>query len=67
MKELRFKNKKAAAFGCYGWSGEAVEVINGMLEDAGFKIIDQGLKNQWNPDEGAMARAFDFGKKLAAE
>ena len=23
MKELKFKNKKAAAFGCYGWSGES--------------------------------------------
>ncbi|SHI23107.1 Flavorubredoxin [Sporobacter termitidis DSM 10068] len=66
MKELRFKNKKAAAFGCYGWSGEAVGVISAMLEDAGFQIVDQGFKNQWNPDGDARRRAFEFGEKIAA-
>ncbi len=65
MKELKFQNKKAAAFGCYGWSGESVNVMNTMLEDAGFKIIDPGLKNQWNPDEDAKRRAFEFGSKIA--
>lgn len=25
LKELKFKNKKGAAFGCYGWSGESVD------------------------------------------
>jgi anaerobic nitric oxide reductase flavorubredoxin len=66
MKEMRFQNKKAASFGCYGWSGEGVGVLNGMLEDAGFKILDPGFKNQWNPDEDAQSRAFEFGAKLAA-
>ena len=27
MKILKFKGKKAAAFGCYGWSGESVKII----------------------------------------
>ncbi len=67
MKELRFQKKKAAAFGCYGWSGEAVGVINGMLKDAGFEVIDDGFKNQWNPDEEAKAKAFAFGQKIANE
>jgi anaerobic nitric oxide reductase flavorubredoxin len=66
MKEMRFQNKKAASFGCYGWSGEGVGVLNGMLEDAGFKILDPGFKNQWNPDEDVQSRAFEFGAKLAA-
>jgi len=65
MKELKFKNKKAAAFGCYGWSGEAVGVINGLLQDAGFTVVNEGFKNQWNPDEDAQQRAFEFGRKIA--
>ena len=64
MKEMKFKNKKAAAFGCYGWSGEAVGVLNGLLKDAGFALVDEGFKNQWNPDDDAKQRAFDFGIKI---
>jgi flavorubredoxin len=65
ISEMKFKNKKAAAFGCYGWSGESVEVLNEMLGHAGFEIISEGLKNQWNPDETALQNAVDFGKEIA--
>ena len=36
MKQMKFKDKKAASFGCHGWSGESTKVINTLLEDAGF-------------------------------
>ena len=48
IKGLKFKNKKAAAFGCYGWSGESVKIISGILEESGFDVIDEGLKVMWN-------------------
>ncbi|HHY00100.1 MAG TPA: anaerobic nitric oxide reductase flavorubredoxin [Methanothermobacter sp.] len=65
MKELKFKNKKAAAFGCYGWSGESVKVLNDLMEDAGFETIDNGFKNHWNPDVDAQEAAIKFGEKIA--
>lgn len=65
MKEMRFKGKKAAAFGCYGWSGEAVKVINELMADAGFEVINEGYRNQWNPDADSQNAAVDFGKKIA--
>lgn len=65
MKELKFKNKKAATFGCFGWSGECTKVMNGLLEDAGFAMIDEGLKNPWKPDEEAQNQALEYGKKIA--
>lgn len=65
MKELKFKNKKAAAFGCYGWSGEAVGILSETLKDAGFAVINEGLKNTWNPDEAQLMSAVDFGKAVA--
>ncbi len=66
IKELKFKNKRAAAFGCYGWSGESVKVINDLMKDAGFEVIDEGFRNSWNPDIDSQNAAVDFGKKIAA-
>ena len=51
MKEMKFKNKKAAAFGCYGWSGESVKILNELLQGAGFELIDEGDRTQWYPDQ----------------
>ncbi len=65
IKEMKFKNKKAAAFGCYGWSGEAVKLITGMMEEAGFEVINDGFRNQWNPDKKAQLEAVEFGKEIA--
>lgn len=65
MKELKFKGKKAAAFGCYGWSGESVKVMNEMMESAGFEIVSEGYRNQWNPDAAAQQSAVEFGKTIA--
>lgn len=65
MKELKFKNKKAASFGCYGWSGESTKVLNEWLTEAGFEIISEGLRNQWNPDTDQQEAAMAFGKMIA--
>ncbi len=64
LKEMKFKNKKAAAFGCYGWSGESTKVLNELLEKAGFQIINEGFRNQWNPDMSQLESALEFGKKI---
>jgi flavorubredoxin len=66
MKELKFKNKKAAAFGCFGWSGESVKVLNDLMGNAGFEVINEGFRNQWQPDADVQKAAVDFGKKIAA-
>jgi flavorubredoxin len=65
LKEMKFKNKKAASFGCYGWSGESTKVLNEMLEKAGFQLINEGFRNQWNPDGAQLESALEFGKKIA--
>jgi len=68
MEEIRglsFRGKKAAAFGCYGWSGESVKIIARGLEAAGFEIVDEGLKVLWNPDDDSIEQCIDYGKKLA--
>lgn len=67
MKGLKFKGKKAAAFGCYGWSGESVKILGDALKEAGFEVVDEGLRALWNPDEDALKAARDYGKAFAAK
>ena len=55
LKQLKFKNKKAAAFGCYGWSGESVKILQEQLKGAGFEVIDENIRSQWNPEEEDFA------------
>jgi flavorubredoxin len=65
MQEMKFKKKKAVAFGCYGWSGEGNKVLNEMLTHAGFELIDDGFRVQWNPDDAQQQNAVEYGKKIA--
>ena len=64
MKGLKPKNKIAAAFGSYGWSGEAVKLLTQELESMKFEVIDPGMKVQYVPDEKALADCFELGKKI---
>ncbi|MFO7599680.1 MAG: FprA family A-type flavoprotein, partial [Candidatus Desulfacyla sp.] len=66
MKGLKPKNKVGAAFGSYGWSGEAVKLVTKELEEIGFDMIDPGLRVQYVPDDKALDSCREFGKKIAA-
>ena len=61
---LKFRNKKAAAFGCYGWSGESVKVMSEHLTRAGFELLNDGLKTMWQPGDDELMQAFEYGKDL---
>ena len=65
IKGLKFKKKKAAAFGSYGWSGEGVKIINKWLEESGFELLNEGLRYQWVPDSEAVKKCFEFGQDIA--
>jgi flavorubredoxin len=65
MKGLKPQNKIAAAFGSYGWSGEAVQLINQDLEEMKFRIVDPGLKIQYVPDQKGFEACHALGQKVA--
>ncbi|KKN27518.1 hypothetical protein LCGC14_0863740 [marine sediment metagenome] len=65
IKGLRFKKKKAAAFGCYGWSGESIKIISDILEKSGFSILNEGIRALWNPDQESLERCEEFGRGIA--
>jgi flavorubredoxin len=65
MKGLKPKNKVAAAFGSYGWSGEAVKLINREFEEMQFDVIDPGVKINYVPDTQGIEACYELGKKIA--
>lgn len=67
LKSLKFKKKRAAAFGCYGWSGEGVKVLQESLQDAGFAVVDEHVKSLWNPGEDDFAKIPELVKALLEE
>jgi flavorubredoxin len=65
MKGLKPINKVGAAFGSYGWSGEAVKLINKELEEMKFNVVDRGLRIQYVPDEKGVEACHELGKAIA--
>ena len=64
LKSLKFKNKKAAAFGSYGWSGESVKKIEEMLVESGFELVDASLRVNWTPTQENLAEAKAVAEAL---
>lgn len=62
---LRFKGKKAAVFGCYGWSGEAPKQIKEHLQHAGVQVMEKELTSLWRPSDEKIYQAQQFGKLVA--
>jgi flavorubredoxin len=65
MKGLKPRRKIGAAFGSYGWSGEAVKLINKELEAMKFELVDPGLNIQYVPDNKGIKACHELGKRVA--
>lgn len=57
-------NKVAAAFGAYGWSGEAVPIIESRMRMLRMKILP-GLRIRLKPTAADLNMAHDFGVRFA--
>lgn len=67
IKGLKFKNKKAASFGSYGWSGEAPKMIKEFLEESKFAIVNDGIRVNWAPDQETIEKLREYGRNFVAE
>jgi flavorubredoxin/flavin reductase (DIM6/NTAB) family NADH-FMN oxidoreductase RutF len=60
--------KLAGVFGSYGWSGEAFDLIEGKLKDAGFKFGFDTFKARFKPSDKTLKEceetATDFAQTL---
>jgi len=64
MKGLRPVGKIGAAFGSYGWSGEAVKLITKSLEEMKIKVLNPGLSLQFVPDHEGLRKCVELGREI---
>ncbi len=66
MMLLEKKGKTGGAFGSYGWSGEAVDMIIHRLKSLNFKVPPMdSLKIKLIPTTEELALCYDFGVEFA--
>ena len=64
LKGLKPNNKIGAAFGSYGWSGEAAKLIKKELSDMEFQLMESDSRIQFVPDKEGLASCFRFGVQI---
>lgn len=64
LRGLRFKNKIGAAFGAYGWSGEAVKLIEEHLNGVGIPVAAPGVRAKWQPNVDELAACVELGREV---
>lgn len=62
INPIRDKGKLAASFGSYGWSGEAVPLIENHLKNLKLEIVQDGLATKFLPNEEQTGELLEFGK-----
>jgi NADH oxidase (H2O-forming) len=67
ISPLRDKGKLAAAFGSYGWSGEAVTIIESQLRNLKLNIACEGLAEKFYPYESKSEKFLTFGKHFGEQ
>jgi len=64
LKGLRPKNLVGAVFGSYGWSGEAVKLLEAFFDEMKIERIGESVKVEYVPDEDALKACFELGKRV---
>ncbi len=59
------KNRYGAAFGSYGWSGEAPKLLTESLEKMKVEILSEPLRIQYGVNKEQEAECRKFAKELA--
>ena len=65
MRGLKFQNKIGAAFGSYGWSGEAPKMVQAALNEMKYQLPAPEVRIQWVPEENSMEPLRAMAKTIA--
>jgi len=65
LKGLKPRNLIGAAFGSYGWSGEAVGQVEDVLRGMKVDLIGESIKVKYVPDDEALAQCHSLGVLVA--
>ena len=64
INPIRDKGKPAAAFGSFGWSGEAVKLIEDHLRNLKLKVVGEGLTARFFPNSKETDHLISFGEEF---
>ncbi|MFW5886602.1 MAG: FprA family A-type flavoprotein [Bacteroidota bacterium] len=67
INPLRDKGKLAASFGSYGWSGEAINIIDSNLRNLKLNVICEGASAKFYPFNEKNEKIMEFGESFAKE
>ncbi|OGS91736.1 MAG: MBL fold metallo-hydrolase [Gallionellales bacterium GWA2_59_43] len=62
---IKVRDKLGAAFGSYGWSGEAINMIEDRLRGLKLRVPIKGVRARLIPTEEELDKCRDLGKQLA--
>lgn len=65
IKGHKLKGKYGAAFGSFGWSGEAPGIITRLLKESGLKVELEPISFKYTPDESEISACVKFGAAFA--
>jgi len=66
VKNVDLKGKPCAAFGSYGWSGEAPKLILEILKNKfEMNVREPPLSIKYTPDQTGLDKCFALGKRVA--
>ena len=65
VNPIRDKGKLAGSFGSYGWSGEAVNLIDSNLRNLKLNVFRDGLSEKFYPHSDKAEKFYEFGKEFA--
>lgn len=65
-EEIDLKGKVGAAFGSYGWSGEAPDLLLEIMKNRfEMDVVEPALRIKYNPDEKGLEDCRELGKAVA--
>ena len=64
INPIRDKGKPAAAFGSFGWSGEAVGLIENHLKSLKLKVTAEGATARFLPNKEESENLISFGENF---
>ena len=67
VRALRDRGKKVAVFGSYGWSGEAVRIIESQLNVLKLNVVCESYSARFYPNNEKSEQLIEFGRKFANE
>ncbi|MCE5283994.1 MAG: FprA family A-type flavoprotein [Deltaproteobacteria bacterium] len=67
IKGLKPRNLVGAAFGSYGWSGEAVGQIEAILAEMKVESAGEGIRVKNVPDAGTLEKCYGLGITMAEQ